>query len=45
MAQSRLLEPDAPLFFVSAGGLKESFFAVAEDLDQPVIAWTIEDLF
>lgn len=39
------LQPEAPMIFVSAGGFKDSFWQVAKDLDQNVVAWTLEDLF
>ena len=39
------LEPDAPLFFVSTSGFADSFQSAVEDLDQPVIRWTMEDLW
>ncbi|MEX2536886.1 MAG: ATP-binding protein [Trueperaceae bacterium] len=39
------LEPDSPLFFVSAHGFTDSFFQAADDLSQPLIAWTLDDIF
>jgi uncharacterized protein len=39
------LKMDAPMFFASTGGFKDSFHEVAADLGQAVITWTGEDLF
>jgi AAA+ ATPase superfamily predicted ATPase len=39
------LQPDAPLLFVSAAGFRDSFMNVANGLEQPVITWTVDDLF
>ncbi|MQA92675.1 MAG: hypothetical protein GEU90_21040 [Gemmatimonas sp.] len=39
------LQPEAPMLFVSAGGFKDSFREVAEDLGQEVITWALDELF
>jgi AAA+ ATPase superfamily predicted ATPase len=39
------LQDEAVFFFVSAAGFKESFFEVAEEVEQQVVAWSLEDLY
>jgi hypothetical protein len=41
----RALEPDALILYVAAGGFKKGFMEAAEDTDQRVICWTLEDLY
>jgi len=39
------LEPDAPLFYVAAGGFTSSFHEEVETSGHPVILWTLEEIY
>jgi hypothetical protein len=41
----RALEPDALILYVAAAGFTKGFMEAAEDTDQRVICWTLEDLY
>jgi hypothetical protein len=39
------LHPTSPILVVSGSGFTDTFDQVADALDQPVIRWTLDDLF
>lgn len=39
------LQPEAPLFYVAAGGFTASFRDEVEESGHPVVLWTLEDLY
>ncbi|MGH7507382.1 MAG: hypothetical protein ACRELX_17140, partial [Longimicrobiales bacterium] len=39
------LGPQSPILVVSGSGFTDRFHQVADGLDQPVVRWTLEDLY